>query len=55
VFPAVVGLAILVGMTGFPAFPIFAGIFVFITAGTNLLVLWPGLIARIERSQSGGR
>lgn len=55
VFPAAVGLVILVGMTGFPAFPIFAGIFVFIMAGTNLLVLWPGLKDRIERSGSHGR
>jgi hypothetical protein len=53
VFPAMVGLVILVGMTGFPAFPIFAGIFVFVIAGTNLLVLWPGLKARVERSQRG--
>ena len=51
VFPAVVGLVILVGMTGFPAFPIFAGIFVFLIAGANLLVLSPGLRERIERMQ----
>jgi hypothetical protein len=55
VFPAVVVLVILVGMTTFPAFPILAGIFIFIMAGTNLLVLWPGLATRITRSQPGTR
>jgi MFS family permease len=55
VFPAAVVLVIVVGMTSFPAFPIFAGIFVFLIAGTNLLLLWPGLWARVERSQSGAR
>ena len=53
VFPAMAGLVILIGMTGFPAFPIFAGIFVFLMAGTHVLVLWPGLapeIARIHRT-----
>ena len=53
VFPAAVILVIAVGMTGFPSFPLFAGIFVFLFTGANLLVLWPGLIARIERSQHG--
>lgn len=53
VFPAMVILVIAVGMTGFPSFPIFAGIFVFLFAGANLLVLWPGLRARVERSQAG--
>lgn len=48
VFPAMVGLVILAGMTGLPAFPVFAGIVVFLVAGTHLLVLWPGLAARLD-------
>ena len=55
VFPAMVGLVILVGMTGFPAFPIFAGIFVFLMAGTHVLVLWPGLAPSITRNQRRGQ
>lgn len=55
VFPAVVILVIAAGMTGFPSFPLFAGIFVFLAAGANLLVLFPGLVARVERSQRGAR
>ena len=55
VFPAMVGLVIVVGMTGFPAFPIFAGIFVFLAAGTHVLFLWPGLIPDITRNHRKGR
>ena len=55
VFPAMVGLVIVIGMTGFPAFPIFAGIFVFLAAGSNVLFLWPGLVPRITSSQRKGR
>jgi hypothetical protein len=55
VFPAMVILVIAVGFTGFPSFPIFAGIFVFLVIGTNLLVLWPGLAKRVEHSQAGAR
>lgn len=47
VFPAAVGLVVLVGMTNFPAFPIFAGIFVFMAGGTNILTLWPSLGERL--------
>lgn len=50
-FPALAILVVATGLTGFPAFPLFAGFFVFLFAGANLLVLWPGLAARIERSQ----
>lgn len=53
VFPAVVGAVVLLGLVGFPVFPIFAGVFVFIIAGANLLVLWPGLKDRVEKSQKG--
>ena len=53
VFPAVVILVIVVGMTTFPAFPILAGIFVSLVMGTNLLVLWPRLADRIGRRQAG--
>jgi hypothetical protein len=55
VFPAMVGLVIVVGMNGFPAFPIFAGIFVFLAAGTNVLFLWPGLVPSITSMQRKGR
>ena len=55
VFPAVVGLVILAGLTGLPAFPIFAGIFVFLMAGTHVLVLWPGLAPVIARRQRKGQ
>ena len=48
-------LVIAAGMTGFPSFPLFADIFVFLAAGANLLVLFPGLVARVERSQRGAR
>ncbi len=55
VFPGVVGLVILAGMIGFPAFPLFAGIVVFLLAGTHLLVLWPGLAARLDPDRRAGR
>ena len=44
VFPGAVIAVILAGMAGFPAFPIFAGIVVFLVAGTHLLVIWPNLV-----------
>ena len=55
VFPAAVILVIVVCMTRFPAFPIFVGIFAFLIAGANLLVLSPGLAKRAERSRSRSR
>ena len=47
--PAVVGAMLLGGLIGFPAFPIFAGFFVALAVGTNLLVLSPRLRAWAER------
>jgi len=44
VFPGAVIAVILAAMVGFPPFPIFAGIVVFLAAGTHLLVLWPQLV-----------
>jgi hypothetical protein len=43
VFPAAVILIFLVSYISFPAFPVFAGIFVALTIGVNLMVIWPGL------------
>ena len=45
VFPAVVIAVIVAGMVGLPAFPIFAGLIVFLVAGTHVLILWPGLVS----------
>lgn len=55
VFPGVVGLVILAGMVGIPAFPLFAGIVVFLLAGTHLLVLWPGLAIRLDPDRRDSR
>ena len=54
-FPAVAGLVIVSGLGGFPAFPIFAGLFAFLMAGANVLVLWPGLVPRIEQNHRKGQ
>lgn len=53
VFPGAVGAVILAGLVGFPAFPIFAGIFVFLAAGTHLLVIWPHLVPPALRAKPG--
>lgn len=49
--PALVFLVIAAGLAGFPAFPLFAGFFVFLFAATHVLVLWPNLAPRIEKYQ----
>jgi hypothetical protein len=43
VFPAAVICIFLVSYINFPAFPVFAGIFVALAIGVNLMVIWPGL------------
>ena len=40
-FPAVVIAVIAAGALGLPAFPVFAGLVVFLVAGTHVLLLWP--------------
>jgi hypothetical protein len=47
--PALVVVMIAAGFVGFPAFPIFAGFFVALAAGTNLLILSPRMRAWAER------
>ncbi len=54
-FPAATGLVIASGLIGFPAFPIFAGLLAFLMAGANALVLWPGLVPRLERNHRKGQ
>lgn len=54
-FPAATGLVIVSGLIGFPAFPIFAGLLAFLMAGANVLVLWPGLVPRLERNHRKGQ
>ena len=54
-FPAATGLVVVSGLTGFPAFPIFAGLLAFLMAGANVLVLWPGLVQRLERNHRQGQ
>lgn len=53
VFPGAVGAVILAGLVGIPAFPIFAGIVVFLAAGTHLLVIWPDLVPPALRAKPG--
>ena len=53
VFPGAVGAVILAGLVGFPAFPIFAGIVVFLAVGTHLLVIWPHLVPPALRTKPG--
>lgn len=56
VFPAVVIAVIVAGMAGLPAFPIFAGLIVFLVAGTHVLILWPGLVPpALRRNHGAGR
>ena len=47
VFPAAVIGIFLVSYINFPAFPVFAGIFVALIFGANVLILWPGLGQRL--------
>jgi len=47
VFPGVIIAVILAGLVGFPPFPLFAGIFVALIFGANVLVLFPGLAKRM--------
>ena len=49
VFPAAVICIFLVSYINFPAFPVFAGIFVALIFGANVLILWPGLGQRLGR------
>ena len=55
VFPAAVILVVTAGFIGFPAFPLFAGIFVALVLGTNLLVIWPSLGRRLGGRSSCAR
>ena len=55
VFPAVVIAVIAAGAVGFPAFPIFAGLVVFLAAGTHVLILWPSLVPASLRHARGAR
>ena len=50
VFPAVVISIIVVGLTEFPSFPLFAGLFVSLAAGGNILFLWPNLATHLAPS-----
>lgn len=47
VFPVAILAVIFVGMTEFPSFPLFAGIFIALAAGANVLFLWPDLGTRL--------
>jgi len=49
VFPAAVICIFLVSYINFPAFPVFAGIFVALAIGVNLMVIWPGLGKNLGR------
>jgi len=49
VFPAAVISIFLVSYINFPAFPVFAGIFVALAIGINLMVIWPSLGKYIGR------
>ena len=49
VFPAAVISIFLVSYINFPAFPVFAGIFVALALGVNLMVIWPGLGKHLGR------
>ena len=56
VFPAAVICIFLVSFINFPAFPVFAGIFVALALGINLMVIWPGLGKYLGRkSTQAGR
>ena len=52
VFPAAVICIFLVSYINFPAFPVFAGIFVALILGANVLILWPGLGKRLGRKSA---
>jgi len=52
VFPAAVIGIFLVSYINFPAFPVFAGIFVALIFGANVLILWPGLGQRLGRKSA---
>lgn len=56
VFPAVVMAVIASGFVGLPAFPVFAGLLVFLIAGTHVLILRPGLFpASLRPPRTPGR
>jgi hypothetical protein len=52
VFPAAVICIFLVSYINFPAFPVFAGIFVALAIGINLMVIWPGLGKYLGRNST---